>query len=216
MPTVNILRHALRNARRALGSLGLAALTLGAAACGGDDDPAAPSGDLTAAEAEAMMEALVSAGGAFFFAPPVSFGAPALQPTSEDFDETIPCPGGGNVRLTGTVSSDMDNDGNGTLSMNVTQVHDGCTATAQSNGSTWTFDGDPSVQVAFEWVLSETAISVSGTQSGSIAYSSGGKSGSCATQLSYDFSVGNDGQTVSGTVNGSVCGIDVSDSFAGL
>lgn len=202
--------------RRIITTFAVIGLALSAAACGDDDDPTAPTGDLTTAQAEAMMEALVSAGGGFFFFPPVGVDGPAAQPSSENFDETVPCQGGGNVRLTGTITSDTNNDGTGTLSLDVTQVHNGCAATASSDGSTWTFDGAPSLQVSFDWVLTETTISFSGSQSGNIAYASGDLSGTCAMSLSYDFDIGSTGQSISGNVQGSVCGVNVSDNFAGF
>lgn len=171
---------------------------------------------MSVAEAESVVEAFVSAGGSLLFVP-TGGGAglqPAAVPFSQSFDETVACPGGGSIGVSGTLSGDIDDQGGtGTVSMEVRQVHSSCTATASSNGSVWTFDGAPGVDQDFDWTVSETQVAMSGTQRGTIAFS-GPASGTCAIDLSFDFSVDATGRNLNGSVSGSVCGVDVSDTFS--
>jgi hypothetical protein len=201
--------------RLALGALGVVAGALGVGACSDAADPAGPTNALGPAEAQVMMEALVQAGGSLFLAPPTgpggSPGAPSSVPFSDGFDTTVSCPVAGQLRVSGTVSGDVNPEGDGTVSLQVRQVHDGCTATASSDGSTWTFDGNPDVQLGLEWTTSGTDVALSGSQVGGIAWSSGDRSGTCAIDLSYGFDVDPAAQAASGSIRGTVCGYAVAE-----
>lgn len=194
-------------------------LAVGLAACG-DDDPTDPDNEgdlLTEVEAESMIEALAEAGG-FGFGIGLGAGASATAPEGVTigpvtFEETTACPQGGSIAMAGSYSADIDDEtGHGTYQYELVQTHDACTATAASDGSTWTFDGSPDITIDFAWTFDQTAYEFQGTQTGGIAFSGSGKSGTCQIDLTYDFSGDQSGTTYSGSVAGSVCGVSVSHS----
>ncbi len=186
--------------------------SLALAACGGDG-PSAPqnTGNITQARAAAMMDALAQAGG-FGFDGGGPAAAPARTSATLSVSKTVPCPGGGSIQLDGHYAADAGQDGTGTYVLDVTQEHQGCTATASGDGSTWTFDGAPNVAVHFEIGVTAGGYTISGTQKGGVAWQSGGDSGTCQVDVTYDFSGSQDAQSFSGSVSGSVCGYPVSES----
>lgn len=201
-------------ARVPAGVLAAAAVALGVSACGGDD-PTGPVGDaLSQAEAEIMMEALAEAGGLVVG----GFGgqaAPARAPFGPvTVDETMSCPDGGTIAVSGSFSGESNDDGTGTVEYDFTQIHQGCRATADADGSVWTFDGDPEVTVDMLMAVTETSFDLDGTQSGAVSWANGDRSGTCQIDVTYAFSGSESGQTFSGSVSGTVCGHQVSESVS--
>lgn len=192
-----------------LGALALL-LSFGLLACG-DDSPTQSGDELSQAEVEVMMEALAMAGGAGFF---TGGGFPAAHGTAAQevsYNETVDCSGGGSVGISGTISVSGQGE---SISLNWTMTHNSCTETAPSDGSSWTFNGDPSVTLALTGSGGENNFSYQGSQQGGIAWSSGGRSGSCGIDVQYNMSGSAQG-SVSVSVSGTVCGRDVSGTFSG-
>lgn len=190
-------------------ALTLSVFLFGLTGCGDDDSPTGGSGNLDQAEAEIMMEALVDAGGLALGYGGGGFAAPGDLAANVvlDLDETSPCPGGGNVRLVGTVT--MDDTGEN-IDWSITQTHQNCQGTASSDGSTWTFNGSPSIITAFSAQTAGEQLNMSGSQQGGISWSSGGRNGTCQIDVNYSFSGA--GETFSGSVSGTVCGHSISQS----
>lgn len=188
-------------------------LAAGLAACGDSStDPDNEGDELTEAEAEVMVEALAEAGGFFVGSfgsagGPASSG-PAAAPQDFPIDDNPSCPEGGSIDLDGNGTVD---DETGFLSWTITQTHQSCVVTA-SDGSTWTFNGNPNITLDFEMTFSENSFTADGTQEGGVSWSQGSKSGSCSIDLTYAFSGSEDGTSFSGSVNGSVCGHAVSET----
>lgn len=194
-----------------------AVLATGLVACG-DDDPSGPlaGDDLTAAEAEVMMEALAEAGG---LAVTGFGGAQAAAPSRAPFgpvsvEETVDCPQGGSIALSGSISGDTADDGTGTVDYSFTQLHQACQSTAESAATVWTFDGDPDVTVDMEMTITESSFTMDGVQQGAVQWSSEGRSGTCGIDVTYTFSGSQSGASFSGSVSGTVCGHDVSESVS--
>ncbi len=184
------------------------ALSFGLLACS-DDGPAASGDQLNPEEAEVMLEALVEAGG-FGLGALSMMGSPSAgiaASTQFDISETVPCPEGGSIAMDGSVSVD---EGQETMEWTFTQTHQSCQVSAPDDGSGWLFDGSPSVVSSFAMVFSETQFSMQGSEEGGIAWETGGRSGTCSIDVSYDFS-GTE-STLTGTVSGTVCGNDISFS----
>lgn len=186
-------------------------LSLGLVACG-DDDPTGPGTDeLSEAEAIVMMEALVEAGG-FGMA---SFGSagvagPLAAPQTFSLDVTEDCPVGGSVAVAGDITVD---DATGEISVDLTQTHQSCSATAGATGETWTFNGNPGIGLQMSLITTETEFDLAGTQQGGIAWSQDDRSGSCSIDVTWSFSGSQTANTFSGSVSGSVCGYDVTETI---
>ncbi len=191
---------------------------LGLAACGDDDgpsptDPGDP-GDLTQAEVQAMTEALVQVGGVglgFFGFAGLASSSPAPGsggPAAVSIEETRPCPLGGNVQVVGQFDGDPDGE---TLSWSFTETHEACSASG--GGMTWTFDGNPNLATSMSATVSEESFSVQGSQTGGISWEFDDGSGSCSVDVSFNAEGSTSGLSHSVTVSGTVCGVDVSQSF---
>lgn len=190
-------------------------------ACGGDGGdggggngtgPDGPEG-LTQQEAQEMVEALASTGA---FSPTTggSMGmssSAAGVPVEVDVSTSNSCPGGGSVQVQGTLSGDMNQEtGAGEFQLSLDQTHQDCTASSES-GRSFTFNGSPSVDTDMDFTTTaDGTFDVTGTNTGGFDWQSQGESGSCDVNLSYEFS--GSAETFSGSVEGSICGVDVSHS----
>ena len=186
------------------------ALMVGLGACSDDSSPTDGGDALTHAEVEVMMEAMAAASGAEFV--PVGMGAAdAAGALSGDqqfsFNETTPCSQGGSLNTSGTISFSEDY---GNLTFDMTQVHQDCVESAPSDGSVWTFNGSPSIQMALSGSASEDHVDVQGGWQGGISWSSAGRSGTCSIDVSYSLIA--DEQSGTATINGSVCGVNISQT----
>ena len=189
-------------------------------ACGGDDGngggngtgPDGPDG-LTEQEAQEMVEALASTG---VFSPTTggSMGmssSAAAVPVDFEVTTSNSCPGGGSVQVQGTLTGDVNQEtGAGDFQLSLEQTHQDCVASAES-GRSFTFNGSPSVNTDMDFTTTaEGSYDVTGSNTGSFDWQSEGESGSCDVDLSYDFS--GSAESFSGSVEGSICGVDVSHS----
>ena len=115
--------------------------------------------------------------------------------------------------MSGQIDGTLDDQtGTGTLDFSVTQTHEACESTAESDGSVWTFDGDPNLALDFEMTIGESDMTIAGSQTGGIAWSSGGRSGTCQIDVTYDFS--GSGSSFAGVASGAVCGFDVTENVS--
>jgi len=190
------------------------ALAVGLAACG-SDSPTSTGDTLSAEQTEVMMEALVEAGGLGVGFLGAGFGVPPVEGVSAftlSIDETEPCPQGGSIRLTGDFTINEQTEA---FTWQFTQQHNQCQATSPRDGSLWTFNGAPSLITNFTASFSDTSYAMQGTQTGGIGFSSGGGSGTCQINLSYNFQGTSVGESFSftGTISGTACGHSISESF---
>lgn len=186
-------------------------LALGLAACG-DDDPTGPGTDeLSEAEAVVMMEALVEAGG-FGMASSGGSGVAGAFAAPQTFplDLTEDCPDGGSVAVVGEITVD---DVTGQIAVDLNQTHQSCSATAGATGEVWTFNGNPGIGLEMSLIATETTFELDGTQQGGIAWSQGGRSGACSIDVTWNFSGSQTANTFAGSVSGSVCGHDVTETI---
>ncbi|TVP54531.1 MAG: hypothetical protein EA351_13105 [Gemmatimonadales bacterium] len=190
-----------------LGALALL-LSFGLMACG-DDGPTQSGDTLTEAEAESMMGALTMAGGLGFFGMGFSADDASVMMETIPIDYTADCSGGGSV----SISGEMTITGQGeSISMNQTLTHNSCTETAPSDGRSWTFNGNPSINTQLSGSVSETSINFQGSQTGAMSWSSDGLSGSCQMNINYSVSGSATGGAVTVSISGSVCGQNISST----
>lgn len=177
-------------------------LLLTITACGDSTAPVA----LDDAQIADMMDAMATAGVAGFAPPPAgSFAVITIA-------ETVDCPNGG----TSSVNATIDDGGTTTtVTMSFTQGFSNCKSTS-STGRLWTFNGKPNIVTSFTGTSNpETgAFSLSGTQTGGISFSSDLGSGSCDFDLTYSMSGNENSEQFTGSVSGTVCGRNFSQSLS--
>lgn len=201
------------------------ALILTAAACS-DDDPAGPSGDLSAAEATELAGIVAqlavqqgfSAAGSGSGAAAGPAAAPAAAPIAfeNSVEFTNGCPQGGTVAVIANVSGTVD-DETGAIDSDLTvvQTHAACRASGGQTGTIYTLDGAPNVTVTMGVETSPQAgtFDITAAFDGGVGWSVDGRSGTC----SMDLSVASSGNTLAGTgtntVTGSICGVTVSSTI---
>lgn len=191
-------------------------------ACGGGDDGTGPGGSddageqLTEQEVGEMMDALAAAGA---FEPPSAgsgsappAGVAAAVPVELDVDNRYDCPAGGTVRVSGSMSGEVDQDtGAGSFQLTMTQTHEDCVADSQS-GTRFKFNGAPSLDTDMDFdVTSAGDFTATGTHGGSLLWETDGRQGTCTVDLTYD--VSGSGDSYSGSVSGTVCGVSFSESL---
>lgn len=198
--------------KRFLTLAAMAALSLGAAACGGDDDddaagPSDGGGNLSSAEVADAFDAL-SAIGLFNVGFQPADLPVGLSLQSGDVDETQSCPNGGNVRVQGSTSY---NQSTGAVSADIRQTYNDCKS-ASSTGRVWTFNGDPNLRIQLNLTTNQStgAFNYTGSMTGGFRYASNGSNGACSANI--NISAGANG----GSVTGTMCGQNVSESFDGF
>lgn len=185
---------------------GALALVVGVAACSDDDDPTGPGdAELSSEEADLMMEAWMELGGlgvGVAFNPASERDDVLHDSGSQEFNEQQACPEGGTLSLEGTMAWDEN-----AWSWDLTNTADDCGST-DSEGNVWTFNGG--MNTTFNMTGDENYIDMSGSQQGTLSFSSDVGSGSCTIDVQYSA----EGTQTGGTaqVSGSVCGHDVSQS----
>lgn len=178
-----------------------------------DDDPAG-SDELSEEEVELMMEAYQNAGilaGAFF--PNGGTGTMSKEDSdftahladfSSDFETEYNCPEDGSVVYDGTLEgSEMQFS-----SQLVASVND-CSSTDREE-NLWVFNGSLDQNVTTQ--VDEESFEINGSQEGAIVFDGDVASGDCEIDVSFDYSIGEQ-SGISGFVDGTVCGQDVSQSF---
>lgn len=185
-------------------------------ACGDDeaDGGTGPvTGDeLSATESQALVEVVLGAaflgGASFSNAPGGDFQAgSALEP----FEYSGPCQEGGTLSMTGNVTDNTDEFGNGSASFDVTLVHTNCGARAQSNGMLFTLNGNPNVGMDFQITSTETTFSYDGSINGNVRWTSGSRSGTCPIDIQWEYNATEN--SFSGSQSGSACGKNQNVTF---
>ncbi len=182
------------------------------AACG--EDSLVPS-DLSQDEAQELASAILSAtfanSGTIPTGPQLS--GPQMVEFMTTFDDTAPCPMGGEVALSGSLDVYVnDTTQAAELTYVMTQVHDGCVVQGDG-GRQFTLTGNPNL--GFNFLVSTEGESVTwdGTVAGTLDWVHDGNSGSCG--ISYEFSgTAQAGQSIGGSVEGTVCGYQIDREFS--
>lgn len=182
--------------------LAVASLVLTVAACG---DSTGPNVTLTEEQIDDMMDAMANAGSP-------GFAPPAANMAVITVTETADCPNGGTTSLNGTID---DNVNTGAFSMTITQGFTNCKSTS-SSGRVWTFNGKPNIVTAMTGSenLSTGAFTFSGTQTGGVTFSSDLGSGACDFNVTITMSGNSNTEQFSGSISGTVCGRNVSQTLS--
>ena len=128
-----------------------------------------------------------------------------------DFNESrtqmTDCALGGTLEVTSTVQGFLDDEsGEFEIDAMQTQVYEGCTGQADSEDFTFTLDSAPSVVSDFFIAMdAQGALDAFGFLEGSIDWESGDRSGRCDIDFQFDLST--EGQTLTLSASGVVCGI---------
>jgi len=187
-----------------------AALTV--VACGGDDGPVGMnSGDqLTEAELQVVFYAITNAFGYLNAAPAAVGPAPATQSQNVSFDETAPCESGGSIVVNGSASATYDDvSGQVDATYHLRMTPNGCVVPTESGSIT--IEADPYLQLDMDFSLSDTAIEISGSEDGGIAFTStDARSGSCLFDVDFSGNVDLENQSGNSAASGTVCGVSVS------
>lgn len=198
--------------------------SIGLAACGGDgDDATGPTGDeLSEPEAEALAAVIANEAlgfglgeiGGAEFAPEASSAAEPEEIDIPSFSFEENCELGGTVAITMSYEGVVDYDtGFWDLTWDFVQAHDGCGVA--HDGHEFTLTGDPDISMTWDMEVDESqSFDISGQYGGAVEWTvDDGRSGRCTVDVS--FSATGDWSTGSGTttVNGHVCGVDVSSEI---
>lgn len=191
--------------------LAVVVLALGLSACGGDDDPlGVNSGDpLTQDEIQAVFFALSEVFASLNDAPAAG-PARATVAVSETFSASAPCPNGGTISANGSANGTVDDV---TFELDLTYrlrlTPSGCVVETES--AVVTLESSPYIQLDMDFLLTETLLEASGSQTGGIAFtSSDGRSGSCAFDVQFSTTANLDTQQGSSSTSGTVCGVSAS------
>jgi hypothetical protein len=196
-----------------------AALTV-APACGGDDDESGPSGNsgstLTTAEFDSMVEALSvigSLGIGFIGFDRQSPNLAAQTQTITVPQQTENCPSGGTTGWSGTYTITQNQQGVSSFHYVLTQTYSDCRAQS-SNGTTWTFNGNPNITVTMDYSASQAGnITYTVRELGGFSWSGAGKSSSCQIDVTISGSINSSATSYTYTYTGSVCGQSVNESY---
>jgi hypothetical protein len=198
--------------KRFLTLAAMAALSMGAAACGGDDDDDSGTGPnegpaLSSAEVADAFDALNAIGLFNVGFQPAELPV-GLSAQSQSINETQSCPNGGNVKVTGSVSV---NQSSGAVNADIRQAYNDCKS-ASSTGRVWTFNGDPNLRIQLNTSVNQStgSFSYTGGISGGFRYSSNGSAGSCTANVNISANANG------GSVTGTMCGQSVNEAFDGF
>lgn len=205
----------MKNSKSAAIAL-VAALVLGGC---GDDPAAVNTGDLTEAEANAIAEFLLTStySNAASAAQPGPSGPQAVPFTfSSQTDINVPCPLGGTVDISAhiTVSGDTEVEG-GSISVDMTEVHNSCSAEQEGTGIQFTLTGSPNLVSSFDAQSSATGdVSVTGSLDGTIGWETANDSGTCVVDIDYSASGNELTGAATATVTGSICGVTLTQQVS--
>jgi len=200
--------------------LGCAAVLAALAGAGcGSKDATAPYSGVRLSEAATLEIAYVLMAEMFAIDFGVNGGAPPgegmsaarvrlfnVQPT-QAISVTAPCELGGSIRLEGTITDEVDDQGTGRFSMDLRETPNDC-AVSTTEGQ-FTINGDPNLRITVDLTapadveLSDIAMSIGG----GFRWSGQPGSGSCSVDVTFVIKLA---EPEASTVSGKVCGYDVS------
>ncbi len=183
----------------------------------GDDPASVNTGNISEAEASAIAEFLLTStySNAYAAAQPAPTGPQAVPFTfSSQTDVTVPCPLGGTVDVSAhiTVSGDTEVEG-GSISADMTEVHNSCQGEQDGTGIQFTLTGNPNLVSAFD-AESSTAgdVTVTGSLDGTLDWETANDTGTCVIDIEYSASGNEVTGAATATVTGFVCGMSVTQS----
>jgi hypothetical protein len=181
--------------------LATASLFLSIAACGDSTGPVT----LSEEQISDMMDAMANAGTPGFVPPVGNLAVTTVTGTSD-------CPNGGTTTLNGTID---DNEATGSFSMTITQGFTNCKS-ASSSGRVWTFNGKPNIVVTMTGSENANtgAFTFSTSQTGGLSFASDIGAGDCEFNVTISMSGNYNTEQFSGSISGSVCGRNVSQSLS--
>lgn len=187
-----------------------AAVALTVAACGGDIAGVNSGDPLSAAEVEAVLSAFSSAldsAGMQAQRVATAAAAQASVPISESFSVTAPCELG-SIKVSGSLNGTVDEQTYASdVRMEVQWEPNGCAVSNET--TTFTLDGAPRIELVLDMTSNSDALTMSGTERGGFEFTStDGRVGSCAVDVTYSLTI--DGQGITGSASGTVCGLDAS------
>lgn len=205
--------------RSRVGTLTLAIL-VGLAACADGDDITGPEG-LNAVQVQALAAAVFGQSFAIYTTLPTGMSSTAEIPgpqaatVNQTFQATVPCELGGSVAVAASVNGTVDDvSGAADMDYSVQQDYDQCTVSGGQEN--FTLDGTPGVthtaQMSSDGMGNANISGLITTGTGALAWSTGGKSGTCAIALGYTGSSSAMG-AASFSISGTVCGIAVSQDL---
>jgi hypothetical protein len=165
------------------------------------------SGDpLTEDEIQLVFLAISDAFSNLSFAPAAG-PARAQISVNESFNGSAPCSEGGTISANGSANGTVDDV---TYELDLTYMlrmtPNGCAVPTETE--VITLDGAPYLQLDMDFLLTETTIEVSGSQSGGIAFTStDGRSGSCAFDVQFTTTANLDTLEGTSSASGTVCGV---------
>lgn len=188
-------------------------------ACG---DSTGPTSNLTQAESMAVFNEVLAAifavglGGGGSPEASATYAVAAdrmLALAAEVIDETVPCEGGGSIRVHGSITDQTDANGVGSFDFSLTETPNNCGVVTES-GRTYRVNGNPNIHMTGAMSFDEEGPTGPFTMSfhGGLAWtatSGGSGSGSCSINLDYTI----DMTTFQGTVVGGICGHAVNQTF---
>jgi hypothetical protein len=192
-----------------------AALALSACSDGGTGPGPAGDGQLTAAEAAQLNQAILGMSAGIRNRPGISR---STEPTGQStgslnftFDETAPCQPGGSVGLAGGMSVAWDDAARtGTISTDFAVEHDAC-AHRMDDGGVITLTGDPDIDVSMDVSTGPNGLtSFVIRETGAFTWSrDASNNGRCSLDVTAQLNPASGAVTLSG----SFCGAPVSGTF---
>lgn len=237
------MNTSLENRLPALRVVSLALLAglvaVGLTACGGDDGPSGPDGEVSQAQAAKVAVAVNAAlgqafgaaaqqGGYAAFGPrslaPAAYSHASVRPATVewDVDHSTTCPQGGTVTMAGGGTIDTDEEA-GSIAWSWTSDvgYDGCVV--EADDGLFTLTATPPLEFAGSGQFTSD-----GGQGGSGSFAwdvagtvqwdeQGGPSGTCELDLSASLEIDSSESSFSstGSITGSICGHAVDDDWSG-
>lgn len=174
------------------------------------DGPTAPAIVLSDAEITDAFGALMTVGGLGMDTELREAVEPSMGSASitQSLSETTPCPAGGSVRISGSVSS---NTSGTSTTIDLRQRHLVC-AVEGASGRLWVFNGDPNIRMKVTLHIDELSedFTMTGSFTGAVLIESEGNSGRCAFNLTMSLGISDV------SVSGTVCGREFNESVSGF
>lgn len=146
--------------------------------------------------------------------PGIGMSVAAVPFSFEIGPDLFDCPLGGAVEIALSFSGDVDDaTGAGTVDMGITQDHADCVIQSEE-GTQFTLNGAPETTTDVSMSVDAAQdFTMTGAFGGGVAWATGGRSDTCTIDLGIDASGNLETGAITGTVSGTMCGQDVSQTF---